>query len=106
MTREERMQYNNAINVIDYRLICKRCATVPNADQLQAIHLAIGAMQRRMEEKNLPLGKHIAVLQYHIKQPTATIFKDSITLEALEQGIMAMKWLTGQDTYDINGVQI
>lgn len=101
MTREERMQYNEAMNVIDYKIICKKAAQVPTVEQMKAIHLAVGAMQRRMEEKGLPLRKHIDVLQYHVNQPTAILFKDSITLDALEQGIMAMKWMIGDDMYEV-----
>ena len=106
MTRDERMQYRKAMNVIDYKIIGKKDAVIPNVEQMEAIIQAVRAMQYRMDEKGLPLRKHIAVLQYHINQPTATLFKDRITLEALEHGIMAMKWMIGQDTYDINGVQI
>ena len=106
MTREERMQYNKAINVIDYKLISKKGDTIPTIEQMEAIHMAVEAMKRRMEEKGFPLRKHIAVLQYHVNQPTATLFKDRNTLDALAAGVMAMKWLMGQDNYDVNGVQI
>lgn len=106
MTREERMQYRKAMNVIEYKLIGRKDAVIPNVEQSEAIALAVTAMQRRMEEKALPLRRHIAVLQYHVNEPTATLFKDRYTLDALSHGILAMKWMVGQDTYDINGVQI
>ena len=106
MTREERIEYRKAMNVIDYKILDKKAAVIPTVEQLQAISLAVTAMQRRMEEKALPLRRHIAVLQYHVNEPTATLFKDRYTLEALEHGILAMKWMIGTDNYDINGVQI
>jgi preprotein translocase subunit SecA len=106
MTREERIEYSKAMNVIEYKIIGRRDAQMPTDEQMNAIMLAVGSMQRRMEEKGLPLRKHIAVLQYHINEPRATIFKDRNTLDALSHGILAMKWMVGTDNYDINGVQI
>ena len=106
MTREERMEYNKAMNVIEYKVIGRRDAQMPTDEQMNAIMLAVGAMQRRMEEKGLPLRKHIAVLQYHINEPRATLFKDRNTMDALSHGILAMKWMIGQDIYDVSGVQI
>ena len=106
MTREERVQYRYAMKVIDYKIIERKGAQVVTLEQREAIMLAVDAMKRRMEETGLPLRKHIAVLQYHINQPTATLFKDRVTMDALEAGILAMKWMIDQDIYDVNGVQI
>lgn len=101
MTKEERMVYNKAINVIDYKLLGKQgYVGEPTKEQLEAIILAVKSMELRMKETQLPLSRQIAVLKYHIKNPTALLFKDHNTLDALEAGIMAMKWVTGQETYD------
>ena len=106
MTREERMRYNRAANVIDYKMISRSEAAIPTIEQMEMLPLALEAMQRRTEETGLPLRKHIIVLQYHINHPTAILFKDRNTLDALAAGVMAIKWLIGQDNYDVNGVQI
>ena len=79
MTREERIQYRNAMKVIDYKIIERRGAQAVTLEQREAIMLAVDSMKRRMEETGLQLRKHIIVLQYHITYPTATLFKDRIT---------------------------
>ena len=101
MTREERMEYRKAINVIDYKMLGK--PHTPNelsSEQVEAIILAVRSMEEQMKATDKPLRKHIAVLSYHIKNPTAILFKDNITMDALEAGILAMKWLMNDDMYD------
>lgn len=101
MTREERIVYSKAINVIDYKLLGKpHIVAAPTTEQLEAIILAVRSMETRMKETEFPLGKQIAVLSYHIKNPTALLFKDHNTLDALEAGIISMKWLMKDDIYD------
>ena len=102
MTKEERMVYNKAINVIDYKLLGKQgYVGEPTREQLEAIILAMKSMEERMKETGFPLSKHIAVLRYHIKNPTALLFKDHNTLDALEAGIMAMKWMMKDNMYEV-----
>lgn len=94
MTPYERLQYRAAINIIDYKIIAKPQPVLdPSKEQMDAITVAVDAMKRRMQETEYPLGRHIAVLEYHLNHPTAFIFKDRNTLDALEQGIMAIRWL-------------
>lgn len=101
MTKEERMVYKKAIHVIDWKLLGKQgYVGEPTKEQIEAISLAVRSMETRMNETGNPLGKHIAVLKYHVKNPTALLFKDRNTLDALEAGIMAMKWLMKDDTYE------
>lgn len=102
MTKAERMLYRKAINVIDYKLLSKPgYVTEPTRDQLEAIILAVKSMEKRMQETEYPLGKHIAVLQYHIKNPTALLFKDRNTLDVLTAGIMAIRWAMKDDMYEV-----
>lgn len=94
MTREERMEYRKAINVIDYKLLGKLGRVEePTREQIESLILAVRSMEEQMKATDKPLCKQIAVLKYHIKNPTALLFKDTITLDALEAGILAMKWL-------------
>lgn len=103
MTREERMEYRKAINVIDYKLLGKLGRVDElSREQLEAIMLAVRSMEEQMKETDKPLRKQIAVLKYHVKNPTALLFKDANTLDALEAGIMAMKWLMKDDTYEVH----
>lgn len=102
MTKDERLKYYKAINVIDHKLLGKPGFVMePTRDQLEAIILAVKSMETRMQETGNPLSKHIAVLQYHIKNPTALLFKDRNTLDALTAGILAMKWMMKDDMYEV-----
>ncbi len=102
MTREERVAYRNAINVLDYKLMGRPHITNElTSIQLEAIMLAVRSMEEQMKATDKPLRKQIAVLSYHIKNPTAYLFKDDITMDALEAGILAMKWLMKDDTYEV-----
>lgn len=102
MTKEERIVLSKAINVIDYKLLGKpKVISEPTKEQLEAIILAVNCMETRMKETGFPLAKQIAVLKYHIHQPTATLFKDHNTLDALEAGIISMKWMMKDDTYEV-----
>lgn len=98
MTRDERLMYNRAINVIDYKILGRpTIQTVPTIEQMEVLPFAVEAMERQMREIGKPLHRHIAVLQYHISHPSAILFKDIYTTNALTQGILAMKWLIGRD---------
>ena len=102
MTREERREYRNAINVIDYQLLSKPfIANELTRTQLEAIILAVRSMEERMKETEMPLRKQIAMLSYHIKNPTALLFRDKNTMDALQEGIMAMKWMMKDDTCEM-----
>ena len=102
MTREERIAYRKAINVIDYKLLGKPHAPSElTTEQLEALMLAVRSMEEQMKATEKPLRRDIAVLSYHVKNPTAMLFKDNITMDALEAGILAMKWLMKDDTYEV-----
>ena len=96
MTRDERLKYNNAMNVLDYKIIGRpHVVAEPNAEQLQAMQMAIDVMEKQMMETGKPMHKHISVLGYHLAHPTALLFKDRYTVDALTAGILAIKWLLG-----------
>lgn len=104
MTRDERLKYNRAINVIDYKIISKpTIQTVPTIEQMEVIPIAVDAMIRQMQETSKPLHRHIAVLQYHVSHPSAVLFKDRYTMDAFTAAILAMKWLIGRDDDESTG---
>lgn len=104
MTRDDRLKYNRAINVIDYKILGRpTIQTVPTIEQLEVIPIAVDAMVRQMQETRKPLHRHIAVLQYHIAHPTAILFKDRYTMDAFKESILAMKWLIGRDDDERTG---
>lgn len=104
MTRDDRLKYNRAINVIDYKILGRpTIQTVPTIEQLEVIPVAVDAMERQMKETGQSLHRHIAVLQYHVAHPTAVLFKDRFTMDAFTAGILAMKWLIGRDDDESTG---
>lgn len=101
MTRDERLAYNKAITCIEYKLIGRRDKQdPPTMEQYQALQVAMDALIRMQQSTGKSQQRHIGLLQYHIKEPTAILFKDRYTMDALTAGIHAIKWLVGQDTME------
>lgn len=96
MTAEERIRYNKAINVIDSKIIDKRhVVAAPTVEQYNAMQVAVNAMERWMKDTGKPLHRQIAILGYHIANPTALIFKDEYTMDAMEKGCVAIHRMLG-----------
>lgn len=96
MTQDERIMYNNALNTIDYKIIGRpHIIMEPTIEQLRAMQLAAHAMEVEMKETGKDLSRHIAVLNYHLAQPTALLFKDRHTIDAMTAGVFSIKWLMG-----------
>lgn len=74
------------------------CA-VPSAEDLHSITDAINALQEwQYECPKLDFCRHIAVLNYHILQPAAILFKDRYTMAALRAGVQALEHKLGKRT--------
>lgn len=96
MTADERIMYNKAINCIDYKIISRpHIVTEPSMEQYRSMQLAVHALEVQAKETGRDLSRHIAVLNYHLSQPTALLFKDRVTIDAMTAGIIAIKWLMG-----------
>lgn len=91
MTLAERMRFNNAINIMDYKILGKNYPACATIEQCDAMRLAVNAMVWLSAETGMNMHKHIAILKYHIKNPAAMIFKDRVTVDALNAGILAIK---------------
>lgn len=100
MTLAERMRYNDAINVIDYKILGKNYPACATLEQCDAMQLAVNAMTWLTAETGVYMYKHITILKYHIKNPTAMIFKDRITVYALNAGILAIREMVKAATFD------
>lgn len=49
MTRDERLKYNRAINVIDYKILGRpKIQTAPTIEQMEVIPVAVEAMEQQM----------------------------------------------------------
>lgn len=104
MTHDELMRYNKAINTINYKIIERPYdVTTPNTEQLDAMAVAVKAMELQAYDTGRSLKRQIAILTYHICQPSALLFRDKYTLDAMRCGIMAIKYLIGAETGDFKG---
>ena len=69
----------------------------PDKEELHAIADAINALQEwQRETPALDFRRHIAVLNYHILQPGAILFKDRYTMAALRAGVQALEHKLGR----------
>lgn len=100
MTLADRMRYNNAINVLEYKILGKNYPACATLEQCDAMQLAVNAMTWLTAETGVYMHKHITILKYHIKNPTAMIFKDRTTVDALNAGIIAIREMVKAATFD------
>lgn len=93
------LKYTWAINVIDYRILSKRyLSDEPTKEQLEAICIALQAMHMRLKDGTAGpnMYRHIAILEYHMKNPGAILCRDVNTVDALTAGIFSLKWAKKQ----------
>ena len=96
MTHDERLMYNKAMNCLEYKVIGRpHLVGEPTQEQMNSMQCAVNALEQQMKATGKDLKRHIAVINYHLFQPTALLFKDRITIDAMTAGIIAMKWLVG-----------
>lgn len=101
MTIDERLMYNKAINCIDYKIIGRpHLIAEPTCEQMNSMQCAVNALEQQMKTTGTDLSRHIAVINYHLSQPTALLFKDRYTIDAMNAGVIAMKWLVGNFSDD------
>lgn len=90
--------YNRAIHVIDYKIIGRpHIIMEPSIEQYRSMQLAVHALEVQAKTMERDFSRHIAILNYHISQPTALLFKDRYTIDAMVAGINAIKWYLGAD---------
>lgn len=91
MTDDQKKTIKNHIRVLEEKTLGKPGIDAPNDEQMKAICAAVEALQAWQNETRLSFRRHIAVLSYHISHPTAGLFKDKNTVDALTAGIQALK---------------
>lgn len=98
MTNDERIQYKKAINVIAYKIIERPYfESMPTNEQIDAIRLAVHAMNMMAYDTGRNMDRKIAILKYHLDNPNAMLFKDRYTQDAMSMGVAALKYLIAQD---------
>lgn len=98
MTQDERAKFSKAINVIAYKIIERPYfESMPTNEHLDAIRLAVHAMNMMGYDTGKDMHRHIAILNYHLANPNALLFKDRNTMDAMSMGIAAMRRLISQD---------
>ena len=101
MTIDERLMYNKAINCLEYKVIGRpHLVGEPTQEQMNSMQCAVNALEKQMMDTGKDLRRHIAVINYHLGQPNALLFKDRITIDAMTAGIFAMKWMVGNFSDD------
>lgn len=63
----------------------------PSCSMLTAMQAAIDAMRQEQQRMKLSYDRPCAVLQYHVNQPTAELFRDPVTIKVIKTGIAAME---------------
>ena len=94
MTNEDRIKYSKAINVITYKIIERPFEeSKPSDEQIEAMRLAIHAMNMMSYDTGRDMARKVAILNYHIENQSALLFKDKHTMDAMKTGVAAMKYL-------------
>lgn len=93
-----RINYQESIRTIATCLLAKsRTEKVPTKYDVAAISDAVDALREWQEEcPTIALHRHIAVLDYHVREPQAILFKDRYTMAALKAGTQALEHALGQ----------
>lgn len=96
MTQDERLKYNKAVNTIMYKILERPYdQNIPTNEQLEAMMYAVKAMNLLAYDTGRNLNRQIAILNYHIAQPNALLFRDRHTIEAMNQAVYAIKYMLG-----------
>mgnify|MGYP003307423165 CR=1 FL=1 len=93
MTAEEREIIRKHIRTIREKMIGNHVVGRPRSEQIAALQAAVDAMQVYKHVSALPCERLSKVLQYHINNPEACMFRDEVTLAALEAGAKALEYL-------------
>lgn len=97
MTQDERLRYNKAVNVLVYKVINRPYEEyTPTNEQAEAMMLAVNALNLLAYDTGRNYDQQIAILNYHIAQPFAILFKDRYTMKALNQAVYALKYMLGK----------
>ena len=97
MTQEERIRYNKAINVIIYKVIERPYdESMPTNEQLEAMRLGIHAMNMMAYDKGQDVKRKVAILNYHLENPNALLFRDRYTLDAMSMAVAAMRYMMNE----------
>ena len=96
MTQEDRLRYNKAISTIERQIIERPYdENMPNTAQLLAMHIAIPAMHAYAYDKGRNLDREIGMIEYHLANPNALLFRDRHTMKAMCLAVTALKYAIG-----------
>jgi len=95
MTEDERFEMEKAVKIMDSWLHNGKVEK-PRQLLLDAMQTAVKEMQRADSERTMPLyARTCAVLNYHIANPLAVLFRDPVTIGAIKTGIAVMEKALG-----------
>lgn len=94
MTNEDRIMYRKAVNVLTTKIILRYYdESLPGNDQIEAMRLAIHAMNMMAYDTGKDVARKVAILKYHIDNPNALLFRDKHTMDAVKTGVEALKYM-------------
>ena len=100
MTHEDRLRYSKAIDVITYKIIDRPYdENIPTNEQLEAIRLAVHAMNMMAYDTGRDMTRKVAILNYHLENPNALLFRDRHTTDAMTAGVAAMRYLINEERW-------
>lgn len=99
MTNDERLKINKAINVITYKIIDRPFDDAPPTYEMQdAMTAAVHAMNMMAYDTGRNMKREVAILEYHLRQPTACLVRDRYTMKAMSLAVTALKYQMGSET--------
>lgn len=97
MTRDDRIRYNKAIATIEREIIEREYdERRPNTAQLLAMHIAVPAMNAYAYDTGRKLDREIGMIEYHLANPDAVLFRDRYTMKAMNMAVLALKYAIGE----------
>lgn len=93
-----RSNYRESMKLIVDKMIGRpHVVRTPNATELLALADAVDAMEEwQRQAPRLNFKRHIAIIGYHVKKPSAILFKDCNTMAALKAGAQAIEHKIGE----------
>lgn len=89
MDENERFELEKAVTLLENWLHCGK-VDKPRQALLDAMQTAVNTMEKEDGGPGMPYKRPRAVLQYHVSNPLAILFRDPVTINAIKTGIAVM----------------
>lgn len=96
MTADERSVIRVHISILREKIIKAPITDLCSKERIAAVEAAMKAMAR-YKHIYAPCERMGKVLLYHVNNPTALLFKDKVTMTALQTGVKALEYILDSD---------